>query len=87
MKKFYCTAWRDEDQISAVYTNEEEARQHVIERLAGWFSWRTYDELYELCDAEDWSRDSLILPYGIVEIEAEDEDECFEKVLPVYKRA
>lgn len=87
MKKFYCTGWKDEDQICKVYTNEEEAQIHVIEVLAGYYSWRTYEELYELCDAECWSRDSLILPYGIIEIEANDEDECFEKVLPVYKRA
>ena len=87
MTKCYCTGWRDEDQISAVFNTEKEARNHVTEILVNYYSWRTHDELYELCDAENWSRDSLILPYGMIEIDAKDEDECFEKVLPVYKRA
>lgn len=71
MTKLYGTGWRNEEQLSAVFTTEDEAREHVMNVLAGYYSWKTYDELYELCDAEAWSRDSLILPYGIVEIEKE----------------
>lgn len=78
MKKFYCTIWDHDDQVSGVYHTAEAAQNRVLDILLELDEHpvESRDELREICESVDWN--SYALGFGMIEIEAEDEDECYE---------
>ena len=78
MTKFYCTIWNPDDQVSMVYRDRKDAERRVLNVLLELdeHAVKSRDELREICDSVEW--DFRILGYGIIEIDANDEDECYE---------
>lgn len=76
--KFWCTIWEDDDQVSCVYDNAVDAKCRVLDILSQLdeYHGKTRRELAELAESVEWSSHSL--GFGLVEIDAQNEEECYE---------
>lgn len=79
MKRFYCTIYDQDIQVADVFTTEKEAREKVVNHLIKYRRREFYNcpDVDMWADLHEWS--SKTIGYGIIEIEAEDEDEVWEK--------
>lgn len=71
---FYCTAYNFDDQVSQVFDSVAEAKNKVISHLMESCD-MTKEAATEAAEAAEYDRDEL--GYGLVELEAENGDECF----------
>lgn len=72
--KFYCTALDNEHQVSQVFDNVAEAKNKVINHLKE-SCHMTREAAEAAAEAAEYDRSEL--GYGLVELEAENGDECF----------
>lgn len=75
MAKFYCVALKNDVQICGAYETLERAQNDVIEILKFLHKY-SEETAKEKAEAESYSRDKL--GYGIIELEAESEEACWD---------
>lgn len=80
---FYAVAGSNDCYPVKVFYDRCSAEDYIVNELLSmdWFE-LDYDDTYERCDAEEWSRHNL--PYGIVELEADRFDQCYDRELRIY---
>lgn len=80
---FYAVAGSQDLYPTKVFYDRSQAEDYVVNELLSmdWFE-LDYDDTYERCDAEEWSRKNL--PYGIVELEADRFDQCYDHQLRIF---